>query len=469
MKKYIFAACVSFITAPTLFASAFLPNQSDYYYELGGTSNLFIPPVNKDQIITIGGNVDGRLGFSCSGFNPIVSITNTFLDMKKSVMNIPQGVIGNLSGAVAGFPLYKLQQSSPALYNILQNTAAFTQNEFALKVKDCQDVKKTLEEGQSPLDSMLSVSDSQGWLEAAKRAKTENVDITETAKTITKKRDEYGLPWLSREKGNSGGKYQKPIKVIHDVVIAGYNILLSSTRALDDESKPSKEISRNSNFTQFWPAPIDAAKWAVAVLGDIQVSTNTEKNKAGFHEAKAGLGLSTLLQSCPRIGENGNTCISNVSEALWNLVDKKWPLTEVNLKKVSASNLLITDEIIITIQRMPREQQVLTVSKLAEEIAVQNLLDEALMLKRILQAGFQVQEVRNLKPATDMVNHALKKLDADIHSLAFESEVRQKMINETLQLIMGVRRNELAQSLPGSDREQPIVKNGAVYPSSQGG
>ncbi len=437
-----------------------MPNESDYYYKLGGSSNLYVPPVNNDQTITIGGNVDGRLGFTCNGFNPVVSITNTFQDMKSSAMNIPGGIIDNLKGSVAGFPLYKLQQSMPALYNVLQNTASYAQNEFSVKVKDCQDVKKTLEEGQSPMESMLSVSDSQGWLEAAKRAKTENVDVTSTAKSIAKKRDEYGLPWIGRESGNAGGKYQRPIKVINDVVIAGYNILLNR-KPLNNDKKPDSKTP----MTQTWPTPVDASNWAVKVLGDIHVSSADDVDKTK-HDAKAGIGLSALLQSC----DTSNTCTSNVSKALWNLVDRQWPLTEEKLKMVSASNLMITDEIIITIQRMPREEQILTVSKLAEEIAVQNMLDKALMMRRILQAGLQVQEVQNLKPALDMVKFALKKLDDDIHSLAFENEVRKKMMTETLGLLMDIRGNDIAKGLPGDDHEQSQVKNGAVYvkPDSKG-
>ncbi|MFT4059663.1 MAG: integrating conjugative element protein [Legionella sp.] len=437
----------------TLLANSFMPNESDYYYKLGGSSNLYVPPVNNDQTLTIGGIVDGRLGFTCSGFNPVVSITNTFQDMKSSAMNIPGGIIDNLKGSVAGFPLYKLQQSMPALYNVLQNTAAYAQNEFSVKVKDCQDVKKTLEEGQSPIESMLSVSDSQGWLEAAKRAKTENVDVTATAKSIAKKRDEYGLPWIGRESGNAGGKYQRPIKVINDVVIAGYNILLNR-KPLNSDKKPDSRTP----MTQTWPTPTDASQWAVKVLGDLHVSSANDADKTK-HDAKAGIGLSALLQSC----DSSNTCTSNVSKALWNLVDRQWPLTEEKLRMVSASNLMITDEIIITIQRMPREEQILTVSKLAEEIAVQNMLDKALMMRRMIQAGSQVQEVQNLKPALNMVKFALKKLDDDIHSLAFENEVRKKMMTETLGLLMDMRGNELAHGLPGDDHEQSQVKNGAVY------
>ncbi|HHN3503371.1 TPA: integrating conjugative element protein [Legionella pneumophila] len=454
MKKLIL---LTTLLPTSIFASGFMPSQSDYYYQLGGTSNLFVPPINKDQTLNIGADIDGRMGFSCSGFNPVVSITNTMQDLKKSAINIPAGVISNLKGSVAGYPLYKLQQAMPALYNVLQNTASSAQNEFTLKVKDCQQVKEALEQNQSPVESMLSVSDSQGWLDAAKRAKKQNVDVTETSKSIAQKRDEYGLPWIGSDKGNAGGKFQRPIKVINDVVIAGYNILLER-KPLDSTTKPYEKTP----MTKTWSTPSDAANWAVKVLGDIHVSSSDNKEN---HDAKAGMGLSALLQSCA----NANTCSQNIAKALWNLVNGSWALTEENLHKVSASNLLITDEIILTIQHLPREEQLLTVSKLAEEIAVQNMLDKALMMRRILQAGLQVQEVQNLKPALNMVRFALKKLDDDIHSLAFENEVRKKMMTDTLTMIMDIRHQAQGASMPGQDHEQPAVKNGAVYVKEQKG
>ena len=86
-----------------------------------------------------------------------------------------------------------------------------------------------------------------------------------------------------------------------------------------------------------------------------------------------------------------------------------------------------------------------------------------LMGRRILQAGLQVQEVQNLKPAMNMVLFALKKLDDDIHSLSFENDVRKKMMNETLGTIMDIRHQAQNQNIPGQDHEQPAVKNGAIY------
>lgn len=450
---------LSILVSSSAMASTLFPEQSEYYYQLGSSSDLFVPPVNRDQKVTIGGYINGG-GLNCNMFNQAVSITNAFKDMPNSVSNIPAGVIDNLKGSVIGYPLYKLQQSMPGLYNILQNASAGAQNEFALKVADCQATKRSLEDGNSPISGMLSVSDSQGWIDAAQRAREgKKVDVTKTAKNIAQKGEEYGLPWVHRAKGNSGGKFQTPIKVINDVVIAGYNVLLSSGRALDDETQPSTEQVKNNRFTQIWSTPKKAGDWAVMVLGDITIS-HQKVNSA--REAHAGVGLSPLLQSCPQ-SASSSTCVSNVGSALWKLVDKEWDLTETNLRQISASNVVITDEIITAIQRMPREQQIMTVSKLSEEIAIQNLLDEAMMLRHLLQAGMQIQEVQNLKPAHKMVAEALSRLDKEIKSLAFESEVRKKMMTQTLNLIMNLRKNDLAKALPGNTKDEGVVQHGAVY------
>jgi len=451
---------INILLISNIASASLLPMQSDYYYKLGGDSDVYIPTINRDQVVIIGGNINTGTGLNCNLFNPVVSISNTLQDLKNSVTGIPASIIDNLKGSVAGFPMYKLQQAMPGLYNILQNTAFGAQNEFALKVQDCQAVKRTLEEGKSPVTSILSVSDSQGWIDAVGRVRQgESVDITKTAKDIAKNGDDYGLPWVHHTEGNSGGRLQKPIKVINDVVIAGYNLLLTPSRTLDNLAQPDAHTAKSSHFVSYWPKPEDAAQWAVMVLGDIQVS---HKKDAPSREAKAGVGLSTLLQSCPKTASS-KTCAPNVANYLWQLVDKKVPSTEVNLRKLAASNILITDDIIMSIQHMPREQQVLTVAKLSEEIAIQNLLDEAMMLRRLLQAGAQIQEVQNLKPAQNMVADAIKKLDHDIQSLDFESKVRKKMMGQTLNLIMELRAHEMAASTPGEDHEQALIKNGAVY------
>lgn len=460
MKKIIGVLCA--FSMSVSFASLF-PKQSDYYYALGGDSDIYIPPVSRTEHITIGGDVrlDGVL--NCSNFNPAISIANSFNNLKEQVAGVPAGIVDNLKGSVGAYPMYKLHQSMPGLYDVLQNTSFSRQNEFQLTVSDCRQTKRHMEEGNSPLSSMLAISDSQGWIEAAKRAASNNkndaVDIVESSKTIASKSKEYGIPWVHRGASHSGGVTQQPIEVISDVVIAGYNILLDQTRAIDSVDAASEAHKKSIPFARVWVSPKKAADFAVLVLGDIKVSHSIDlKNK----EAKAGAGLSMLLQSCPKIA-SASTCVPNVAAFFWKIVDKAEVSSEENLRKLSAGNILITKDIITAISLMQREEQIMTVSKLSEEIAIQNLLDQALMLKRILQAGYQLQEVQNLKPAQQMVMAAIKKLDNDIQELAFEKNIREKMMTNTLRVIMSVRNNNLQKSQGEKGLNRGLIKNGAIY------
>lgn len=460
MKKSILV--VGMLMAGASCASLF-PEKSDYYYELGGGSDLYVPSVNKTEKVTIGGDINADGVLNCGLYNPVVTISNSFKGMREKIAGVPASLVDGLKGGVAGYPMYKLSQSMPALYNILQNTAFSAQNEFEMNVASCQRVKSNLEQGNSPVSAMLSVSDSRGWIDSSQRAaannKNDQVDITQSSKDIAQKSEEYGIPWVHKEKGNSGGRNQVPIEVISDVVIAGYNLLLSPSRSLDDRKAVKDEIRKITPFAQVWASPKAAADWAVLVLGDIQIS---HAKTLGSKDAKAGVGLVTLLQSCPKIADS-KTCVSNVAQYLWQLVDGKIDSSEANLRKLSAGNILITKDIISAISFLPREEQIITVSKLAEEIAIQNLLDQALMLKRLMQAGFQIQEVQNLKPAQQILKQAIGKLDSEIAQLAFEQDVRKRMMTNTLKIIMDVRAQKMNASKGSAVQSMDVIKNGALY------
>jgi len=465
MKKIIQTVGVSLmLAATTANAMKLIPTQSNVYYKLGGSS-VFIPAIKSTTAIKIGAHIKSHLLPNCSGFNPMVSLKHSLDNLKNQVNGLENTVVTNLTQAVYGYPLAKLQQSFPGIYDILQNQSLFAGDEFKVKVARCEQVKKQVMQGQSPLDGLISITDSQGWVEAAMKAKTEEVDINDVAKNITKNSDEYGLPWLhNRNSSNNyaGGKNQKEIKVIKDVVIAGYNLLASPDAELDSLSAPNENT--HATFVRFWPNPTIASQWATKVLGDI---TFTKKEDASVNSNQAGIGLTAVLQSCPHITENGNTCVSNVATFIWQLVDGQEAITPDNLSKLSSSNMAITADIITTIQSLPREEQILAVSKLSEDIAIQNLLEEALSLRSILYAGFYVQEVQNLKPVRDMVKSTIVKLNTEIESLAFESNVRKQMANRTLQTILSIRDEKMANSQPDSQHSDAAVKHGAIY--KQGG
>ncbi|WP_028389143.1 integrating conjugative element protein [Legionella fairfieldensis] len=456
------------VAAGASWASLF-PEKSEYYYALGGGSDLYVPAVSKTEKINIGGDIRADGVLNCGVFNPVISIGNAFNGIKEKIAGVPASMVDGLKGGVAGYPMYKLSQSMPALYNIIQNTAFSGYNEFQAKVNHCYQVKRNLENGSSPVSAILSVSDSAGWIEASQRAAANSqhdpVDLTETTKTIAQKSDEYGIPWVHRDKGNSGGVFQAPIEVISDVVIAGYNLLLTPSRHLDDTTPVTESMRKTHPFAQVWATPKAASEWAVYVLGDLRIS---HAKTTGSKDAKAGVGLVTLLKSCPAVAES-KTCTANVADYLWQLVDGKLTLTEANLRKLSPGSVLITRDIISSISLLAREEQIITVSKLAEEIAMQNVLEDALMLKRILETGYQIQEVQNLKPVQDMIKQAIARLESEIKGLSFEQEVRKRMMTDTLNIVMDVRRQQLKSAQPSKSQGQEIIKEGALYTQAKEG
>lgn len=455
----ILSFSVLLVAQPTQ-AMKLIPTQSDFYYKLGAGSSLAIPAVTSKTAIKIGAQVKSHLLPNCSGFNPMVSLKNSLDNLKNEVNGLKNSVVTDLTNAVYGYPLAKLQQTFPGVYDMLQNQSLFAGDEFKVKVARCEQVKKQVMQGQSPLDGLMSITDTQGWIEAATKAKTEDVDINEVAKNITKNSDDYGLPWIHRVENNNyaGGKDQPEIKVINDVVIAGYNLLASPGAELDSVASPKNDT--RASFVRFWPNPSIAALWATKVLGDL---TFTKKEDNKINSNQVGIGLTAVLQSCPHITENGNTCVSNVADFIWQLVDGKEVLSPENLNKLSSSNMAITADIITTIQALSREQQIIAVSKLAEDIAIQNLLEEALSLRTILYAGFQVQEVQNLKPVRDMVQNAIAKLNTEIESLAFEGNIRKQMANQTLKTILSIRDEAIENSAPDALHSDAAVKHGAIY------
>ena len=289
------------------YALNIVPSNSNYYYQLGGGSDISMPPVTDQQEITIGGDVNTNLGFTCNGFNPAISISNTFNNMKESIEGLRGDIVDSATAAVGTLPMYILEKASPELYNLLQNTIINAQDRFHISMKSCQDSLNEIKNDKSPYQDWFSVSDSQGWLNYSKAAQQgQDVDINNSVKQIAKDPQKYGMPWVHKGQ-NSGGSQgnQMPIKVISDVVIAGYNVLLNANRALDDQSP----APQNSQLARYWQTPKQASNWAQLVLGDITISAKNDTTHSG-------VGLTTIMQTCPAAADNDLTCVKNIAQKL---------------------------------------------------------------------------------------------------------------------------------------------------------
>lgn len=444
-------------------ADDIIPIQSHYYYQLGGGSDVIIPPVNNNIRLTIGGDINTNLGFNCSAFNPAISITNTLNNLEDTVEGLPQDVIGSATVAIGSTAMYALEKSSPELYNITQNGIFSGQETFNLSMKSCQQAHAEIAKGESPYQDWFAISDSQGWLKSANQAQQgQSVDINATYQDNAQHNMEYGVPWVHKGQ-NSGGTQagQVPINVINDVVIAGYNILVDPTRPLDSNETPNK--GQDDYLTTYWPTPDDAGKWATMVLGDMTITA--EQNESA-QSTVAGVGLSTLMTTCPEIGNYQKTCIKDIQQNIADLVSSNNAATPDELRVISASNLVITQQVINAIKNQDNESQAISINRLAQDVATQNLAEEGLLLRRVLTAGSQAQAVLNVKPAQENIQKALQQLNNDLNDLMFEHQIRQQMMTNSLQTILGNEASKEAQAIDNVGQGGNVpMNNGAVYDS----
>ncbi|MCP3680716.1 MAG: integrating conjugative element protein [Gammaproteobacteria bacterium] len=449
------------LAADAACASNLLPTDSDDYYALNGGSDIAMPPVNKNASIDVGGNVDSNLNYNCTGFNPALSVSNTINDIGSSMEGLEGSVISSATSAVGSLPMYLLEKTDPKLYNLIENAMTGAEDTFNLSMKDCQQSLSDIKKGKSPYEDWFSVSDSNGWMQHAKAvSEGQKIDINDAEKNVTKTGDNAGVQWV--HDGPSGGTVgsQVPIKVISDVAMAGYNILIDPKRALDDNDAPNKEAY--PELTTFWPKPSDAGDFASLVLGDVKISSS---KKASDQDTTAGVGLVPILTSCPASSAKNKTCVKTITDKLAKIVASDNVPSPDDLEQVSANGVAVTEDVINALRSKNSTEQSLYIARIGEDVAMQNLIDEALLLRRMLIAGSQAQQVQSLQPALNTVNTTIVQLNKDIENLLFEHNIRKEMTSSALKTLLIQQTNENAMSSKQESTRVPSSPTvaGALY------
>lgn len=454
MKKVLLALFL--ICLSKVYAFDIIPSNSNYYYKLNGGSDLSMPPVTNHDDLTVGGDVNANLGYTCDGFNPSISIRNEFNDIKDSLQSLSQDILNSATAAVGTMPLYIIEKANKDLYNFFQNTLSDGKDRFRFSLSSCQQDLDKISQDKSPYQDWFSVSDSQGWLNYARGAEQgQDVDINRAKTEIAKDPKKYGIPWTHKGQ-NSGGSVgnQMPIEVIADVVQAGYNVMIDPARALDSNSSASSD----SELAKFWKTPQNARDWSQLVLGDITISANSDQ------KTHAGVGLVTLLRTCPSKANNELTCVKTVQQNLANVVTSGDYPSAADLQKISSGQMMITPQVIAAIRNMSIQDQAVTVSKLGEDVALQNLVNESLLLRRLLIAGSETQPVHNLNSATKTIQNTIQILDKDIQNLLFEYNIKKTMTTSTVQTVLGTSNTQELNALSQHEKTQePVMQHGATY------
>ncbi|HIE1837703.1 integrating conjugative element protein [Pseudomonas aeruginosa] len=341
----------------------------------------------------------------CGDMSLSTTIQNQLNGVTSGFQNIMSSVIQSATGAVASLPALLIQRADPGLYNLLTNGVLQARLDFVRSRLTCR----------AMAERMADVAGDQlGWSQLAEgmalRTAVASTDAVSAVEQAEKSRGSQGVPWVGG--GNAGGAGQAPVKVVGDVTRAGYN-LVNGRGVSDTSSIASSNCASLSCKT--WSSPQAAASWATRVLGEQEQRTCASCTKT---QTIPGVGLTPLIQ------EEYEAKL----KALQALVSGARKPTLENLGEAGSASLPITRGVVEALREEP-DQDVLA-HRLASEVALASVLEEALLLRTLL-TGKKEPNVAANQLAVEAVNQEADTLDREILNLKTELELRRELANNS--------------------------------------
>jgi integrating conjugative element protein (TIGR03755 family) len=423
-------------------------NNSAFYYQIGGARSISLPANASVKTVILDASYEYGLGYSCGNFNPLKGISDQLNSLKGIKDKLIIGAVGAVTSAISSLPALILQRINPGLYDLFQNALIRAEATIALATKTCEDYEEEIRQGKNPYKGWKNISKGIDWKiqMGTGGPNSSKVGVHTAKKNVAKNNGSAGLPWINGKK--AGGIGQSPIKSTEDVVKAGYNLTLN--RKPGETKPPVIKKGDVKRLVEVFKSPKEATDFAVDVIGDVYVRTYNNSKK----QTIAGHGL------LPKIQDKNIEVKNNLSD----LVSGKTKMTQAKLAEISSNDVLITADVIQAMQRMHPSERAIAIGKLSSEVAMSNIMEKALLTRRMLITGKREPNVSQT-PAGEHISDSIALLDRDIENIMFEKRMHTELASNTPALILELEAQHTNRSYtaqPNAGNEETMIEDGAI-------
>ena len=392
-----------------------------------GTSRT---PPTPAQHTTIYAGVGGRLdaGLICGEFDPKTAVNHALGGIQNSISTlktIPASVIGSLPGVI-------FCRALPGVCQLAQTYTGRLERQFNLSVKSCEQMIADATAGGNPYEGLVNISQKKAWQQGQASGQTP----MQIQRNIHKARNQ-GVPWVGGQ--NHGGAGQPAIKPVRHAAIAGW---CHST----GQKSNCKSATKQNEFTKKWKTPQHLERWLVDVTGDTEFAIH---QNAPTPYSYVGLGL------VPKVKEKEEKIKEKLNEIM-TIPDNAFDaLTDEDLEELSSDKRKIQLGVLTSLRNDPNKEWLM--ERLAEEIAVQQTLDEALLARQLLLMGRQEPNLYlNKKYIDDDLDAAIDRLDDEMDLLLTQAEVNARVTRSIEELI--VNRGAARQEIEDANADPQLIK-----------
>lgn len=407
MKQYrnsMYVVCVLILSIHVTAPPA-PPENSLWYYEIGGAKPVSAPANPRVHSTTIGGSAKLGLGYSCLKFDPVTAVSDTLNQVKDGTENMLNAMTQAATGAIASLPAIILQRANPGLYDLFQNALVRAELTVDLATKSCEQMESAIANNKNPYEDLVVLSKGNDW---KVQMGVGGGSVIAAKEAVAQANGANGLPWIG---GSAGGDGQDPLALTEDVTRAGFNVQMNRAPS----AQGAVTADPDQRLTLVWNDPRAAAEWLVDVVGEHKVSTCEGCEKS----TTPGNGLGPVLEREE----------SNLTTVLESLVSGSQAPTLTNLARVSAPGIAITRDVINSINTLPVTEQQIVIDRLVAEIAVARTVEKAFLARRLMKSGSSIPEVQANPVAREHVDQVVRELDSEIDRLAFEARIRKDLVS----------------------------------------
>ena len=414
------------VALAVLLTGAALPALADdeLRYRLGGAEPISLGPSARASTLRLGVSAEWESDLVCGNFDVASSVRNQLNGVSGAFQEVMGNVVQTAQGVVASLPALAIQRLNPGLYDLLQNGVLEAGQEFRVAKLRCDEIA----------DDMGDRLVHEGWSGIARAdywRRQVNVggrDVVEVVREADASGANGGVPWIGGTA--AGGAGQEPIEAVGDVSRAGYNLLLG--RAPDDASAVGSVDCGEADICAAWDDPDELAAWMRRVVGEIEVRTCDGCRRV---TSRAGLGLASLYRREK----------SDLQNVLRPLAQTDAVPGEAVLDGLGGgAGFRVTRRVIEAIREEARPVDV--ADRLAGELAVGRVMEQAAMARRALLAGMREPHVANNEAALRQSERALVELDREIRQM--EVELRVKALVASNSSVAVLRRAGIRKRVP---------------------
>ena len=375
----------------------------EFMYRLGGAEPISLGPSARASTLRLGVSAEWESDLVCGNFDVAHSVRQQLNGVSGAFQDVMGNVIQTAQGVVASLPALAIQRLNPGLYDLLQNGVLEAGQEFRVAKLRCDEIADDMG-GTLAHEGWSGIARADYWRRQANVGGRDVVEVVGEADGAAAA--DGGGPWIGGTA--AGGAGQEPIEAVGDVSKAGYNLLLG--RAAADDSAVGPTACGDSDICKVWDDPDAMAAWMRRVVGEIEVRTCDGCRKVA---AQAGLGL-------PSAYRREKSALANILRPLAQT--DAVPSQSVLDGLTGGGGFRVTRRVIEAIRDEPRPADV--ADRLAGELAVGRVMEQAAMARRALLAGMREPNVANNEAALRQSERALVELDREIRQMEVELRVK---------------------------------------------